>query len=711
VSDPQKILRDENKRRKQAKALLQLQQQGEELLQQSHSLIQQGPCSTVSQVQTPTIPVQTIAVQQNPFISRPVPAAVMAAPWEFPPLKKVETIKTFNGDADKLDDFTTSVEAYIFSRDLPLKYGGWVTQNDEEWIYCALPATDAAAAAARMRKNYKYSKKFCVMLAERFTDAAREWWITTGRNMDINCWHPAKPGRCPPDVVETPFFHVLQQQFQNARSQESALLALETLRWKISDENTASFRTRVNSLFTKAGINEYNAKRAFILGVLDEDMRRQIMRPTTEQDLWLKIEEVVATEESIRATKDKKKGKEIGGDNKDKKDMKELTCYTCQKKGHISPNCPENKDKKDKDSRSKKKDTKSGRSDGDVCYNCGGKGHRSPECPSRSFGKKKDGKSSEKVTSNLHLDTRDQSPQYYYQSQQSSSTGRTNSKSDDLGSYYYPMESNPGTDFYSFDTLPWYDETSDDHWRREEAESHMLVQYHYDDVKYGSVALPMQSDTTEFYTHEIETDKDTLPNFAINQTNLPDSPISFGDMYDAMGQVLSGQIVSPPKGSMRTYTYTLDNKRMLTGKRMLTVGDTGTAVNVIPRSVLQPTGFKITRPPDQKFLTTDGITISPVGICDEFIFRLGGIQFTIKTYVCERAGFQLLLGTHFWWSVGAALFPRLEKNHYYETGITRGSRDLRCPASGESSATVGTATTGDSSKSNTNRKCRNRSHL
>jgi hypothetical protein len=109
----------------------------------------------------------------------------------------------------------------------------------------------------------------------------------------------------------------------------------------------------------------------------------------------------------------------------------------------------------------------------------------------------------------------------------------------------------------------------------------MLAQYHYDDVKYGSVALPMQSDTTEFYTHEIETDKDTLPNFAINQTNLPDSPISFGDMYDAMGQVLSGQIVSPPKGSMRTYTYTLDNKRMLT------VGDTGTAVNVIPRSVLQ----------------------------------------------------------------------------------------------------------------------------
>lgn len=129
----------------------------------------------------------------------------------------------------------------------------------------------------------------------------------------------------------------------------------------MSQEIPSAFRTRVSSLFTKAGINEYNAKRAFILGVLDEDIRRQIMRPGTEQDLWLKIEEAVATEESIKATKekDKKKNKDTKEGNKSKKDMKELTCYTCQKKGHISPNCPDNKDnKKDIDSRSRKKDTK-----------------------------------------------------------------------------------------------------------------------------------------------------------------------------------------------------------------------------------------------------------------------------------------------------------------------------------------------------------------
>lgn len=81
-------------------------------------------------------------------------------------------------------------------------------------------------------------------------------------------------GSCPPDVVEIPLLVVLRQQFQNARSQESALLALETLKWNISEETPSAFRTRVGSLFTKAGINEFNIKRAFILGVLDENMRR-----------------------------------------------------------------------------------------------------------------------------------------------------------------------------------------------------------------------------------------------------------------------------------------------------------------------------------------------------------------------------------------------------------------------------------------------------
>ena len=80
----------------------------------------------------------------------------------------------------------------IYSRELPLRHGGWVKPDEDDgWIHCPLPASDAATAQEGMRKNYRYSKRFCMVLAERFTDAAREWWITAGKDMGVNCWRRA----------------------------------------------------------------------------------------------------------------------------------------------------------------------------------------------------------------------------------------------------------------------------------------------------------------------------------------------------------------------------------------------------------------------------------------------------------------------------------------------------------------------------------------
>jgi hypothetical protein len=553
-----------------------------------------------------------------------------------------------------LEDFATSVDAYIYVRDIPLKFAGWVRPDPEGgWIHCPLPNSQEEANAAGMRMNYKYGKKFCILLAEQFTDTAREWWITTGRNMDINCWRPSKPGLCPPDIVETPMLHVLEKQFQNARTQEAAMLTLETLKWNLAEESVAAFRTRCTSLFVKAGIRDFQAKRSFVMGILSDEMCRQIMRPVDEADMWLKIEEAVSTEESIKARN--KKAGQLGRysneakNRESKKEMKDLICYNCQKKGHISPNCPENttkdKDKKGKRKEYSRSDSRSdySRTEEDTCYNCGGKGHRSPECPS----KKRERKRFEKQASNLQMDTREQSPQFYYQAPASSSQAQSPSSSNDhLGSYYYSAETT--TEFYAFESLPWYDAMaeSDQHWHQEETSLHQLSQNYYDENKYGV----NDGHTTAFYAQE-----EVTPQFTVNQVSMPDTHVSYGDLFEAVGRVSAGPPVPPPRGSMRTYAYTLDDRKMLT------VGDTGTAINLVPKGVLEPCGFKITRQPDQKLLTTDGITISPIGICDEFIFKLGGVQFTIKTYVCERAAFQLLLGNHFWWSVGAALFPRLGK--------------------------------------------------
>jgi hypothetical protein len=100
---------------------------------------------------------------------------------------------------------------------------------------------------------------------------------------------------------------MLYQQFQYSRPQEFALLKLETLKWNIFQETPVAFRIRVTCLFAKAGINDFNAKRAFILRVLSVDMRRQVKRPITEPDLWNKIEEAFVTGESIRASTGKAK--------------------------------------------------------------------------------------------------------------------------------------------------------------------------------------------------------------------------------------------------------------------------------------------------------------------------------------------------------------------------------------------------------------------
>jgi hypothetical protein len=48
----------------------------------------------------------------------------------------------------------------------------------------------------------------------------------------------------------------------------------------------------------------------------------------------------------------------------------------------------------------------------------------------------------------------------------------------------------------------------------------------------------------------------------------------------------------------------------------------------------------------------------PLGICDEFKFRIGNVVYTTQVYIVRKASFQLLLGTEFIWKAGIGLFPR-----------------------------------------------------
>ena len=125
---------------------------------------------------------------------------------------------------------------------------------------------------------------------------------------------------------------MLKTEFSNSRTQDNALLALETLKWDSSTETISALRTRVTTLVSRAAITEFNGKRPYILKILPENIRRLVQRPSTAQQLWLKLEEAIATEESIgadkAATRDRDKTSSSSSKPQgDKKDMKDLTCY------------------------------------------------------------------------------------------------------------------------------------------------------------------------------------------------------------------------------------------------------------------------------------------------------------------------------------------------------------------------------------------------
>jgi hypothetical protein len=94
----------------------------------------------------------------------------------FPPLNSVQEIKEFDGSADKLVDFLTSVEGHIAAYDLPIYHGGYVSGSiNDGWTYAT--AASHQANPANYKSNYNLGGRFCILLAEQFTGSTREWWI------------------------------------------------------------------------------------------------------------------------------------------------------------------------------------------------------------------------------------------------------------------------------------------------------------------------------------------------------------------------------------------------------------------------------------------------------------------------------------------------------------------------------------------------------
>jgi len=79
---------------------------------------------------------------------------------------------------------------------------------------------------------------------------------------------------------------------------------------------------------------------------------------------------------------------------------------------------------------------------------------------------------------------------------------------------------------------------------------------------------------------------------------------------------------------------------------------------VVPQSVILGCGLNIDRKSDITLTSTDDMFTDPLGICDNFKFRIGNVLYSTQVYVVHKASFQLLLGTEFIWNAGIGLFPR-----------------------------------------------------
>jgi hypothetical protein len=112
------------------------------------------------------------------------------------------------------------------------------------------------------------------------------------------------------------------------------------------------------------------------------------------------------------------------------------------------------------------------------------------------------------------------------------------------------------------------------------------------------------------------------------------------------------KIAEEPTGPVWTVTKTMS------GKEMMTIIASGAVKAAMTRITVEASGSMWTEGSDVKFIKTDGTTYMPAGVCEEFSFSMGMINFKVRTYVVDKAPFQLLLGTQFLWATGAKLFPK-----------------------------------------------------
>ena len=532
---------------------------------------------------------------------------------------------------------------------------------DEGWDYVRRDIHAAHPMSAK--SNNDYGKRFCLLLAQRFTGEASEWWVSKKETMRHlpNCWDEPRGVAYQEDrVIYCSFKTLLETAFPDHCKLENAQNQLNSLSWDMSSESVSTFKNRTATLFNKVGIDKWIHMRPYLLKAMTEPLRRELRAPALEADFWKKLDDIYTTEEAISLDRQagllaeqrmKKKPGKLGQGTQ----TSEIKCYTCGEPGHVSPNCPLRGKKKDDSKKTESKTTsRTGRkssneddddgNDEDVCFKCGGRGHRSPACPSKRTYKQGDqakktrGKQSEPKQSANGGNPSSSRMQNHFD---------IRPLQEELGGQWHPASRG----MYAFDTVP--------------------VQRFHPPIDVPEDLGPdliwnghswIDPATDYFYSQPVKSAPlVSVPFYSIDSTTSasttsPTSPLSVPaeTLHSSISYIqtmMSSEPVGLPTGSMRTMTDSMD------GQKLTTVLDTGTSVVIVTKATLG-SSFPVSRPSDITLTSTNNMWTQPLGICDAFKFRIRHVVYTVKAYVVLSAGFDLLLGNEFLWSTGAALFPR-----------------------------------------------------
>ena len=598
----------------------------------------------------------------NQRTSRPqrdtqIPTAMAA---KFPTeIRTKEITSGFGGDPQDLDRLDIQVYDLCDGNGYPAYYGGLVTGSvDEGWEY---------VTASLGKSNYAFGCCLCSKIAATMQGNAARWWeeYCKAGSPRPNCWKPASgtqcPGTRPINTVEVSLYNLLREEFSTDDDQQACIAELQRLKWDPTKPDAlpfATFKSKAKTLALRAGYTSWSLQNTIIRSCIEPaGLRMQCILNPDEKTFWLnahnRANTYIADYVSLQSekctvcggrhetSKCRRAGPRLGGEQSRMANGsgEGLGCDWCEIPGHFKRECRK-------------------------LQRAIAQGEVGPGEANRRGGPGRDGKLPQEVTNfgdrsgnaERNFGAGDQMRPVYQANQQRQQPQQqiqrcTTYKGFGHASAVCPSKRTQATTGINYDDM-------DD-------SEHRYV-YTYMGMRENR-AIPPPSTRIGHMTFMDDVDEGASLLFAgetidmelfqnLTQPVARNEVIATGEL-EAQVQKLTftlstTRVAEEPTGPVWTVTKTTSEKEMMT------IIDSGAVKAVVTRKIVEASSCMWTEGSDVKFIKADGTTYTPAGVCEEFSFTMGTINFKVHAYVVDRAPFQLLLGTQFLWATGVGIFPK-----------------------------------------------------